>query len=92
MEHIEIQEAVRSILRKMNIHYIESGVQDMCGTMYYHGQRTENWSEEKKKESMIPYVQQFDDIPVITYCNRCRKDILLAQHEAYHVLELIFPE
>lgn len=93
-EHPEIHKAVRNILQKMNIQVLEleknKEHSDFCGTLFYEGKRCMGWDEEKKKTTMEQYVSHFGDIPVITYCNRCRKDILLGGHEAFHILELIF--
>ncbi|MDO4466080.1 MAG: hypothetical protein Q4C49_03610 [Bacillota bacterium] len=92
--HLEIHKAVRSILKKMNINVLEieknKEKADFCGTLYFAGERCIDWDNEKKITYMKSYCAQFGEIPIITYCNRCRKDIRLANQSAFHILELIF--
>ena len=97
--HPEVHQAVRNLLKKMNIEVIEIEKNKensiFCGTLHYETKDLENehlshYSKEIQEKYMKEYVQQFHNEQVICTCNRCLKGILLGKGNGVHLLELLF--
>lgn len=97
--YIEVHQAVRSILKKMNIEVIEIEKNRensiFCGTLHYENETLKDdhlshYDQDIQERYMHDYVQQFQDIQVICTCNRCLKGILLGEGNGIHLLDLLF--
>ncbi len=98
-KHPEVHQAVRSLLKKMNIEVIEIEKNKensiFCGTLHFETKDLEDehlshYSKEIQEKYMKEYVQQFPNEQVICTCNRCLKGILLGKGNGVHLLELLF--
>ena len=101
--HPEIHMAVRSLLTKMHIRYIElprnKENSDFCGTLHFESVRYANEipsfdhishnGKEMTKKLMEEKVEQFNGLPVITCCGRCFNGILLGGGHPVHLMTLI---
>ena len=97
--HPEVHQAVRSLLKKMNIEVIEmKNNKDnsiFCGTLHYETKDLDDihlshYPKDVQEKYMQEYVQQFDNKKIICVCNRCLKGILLGKGKGVHLLELLF--
>jgi len=97
--HPEVHQAVRSLLKKMNIEVIEmKNNKDnsiFCGTLHYETKDLDDihlshYPKEIQERYMQEYVQQFYDKQIVCVCNRCLKGILLGKGKGVHLLELLF--
>ena len=97
--HPEVHQAVRSLLKKMNIEVIEmKNNKDnsiFCGTLHYESKALDDthlshYPKDVQEKYMQEYVQQFDNKKIICVCNRCLKGILLGKGNGVHLLELLF--
>jgi Fe-S oxidoreductase len=84
-EHPEIHQAVRSLLNKMHIEYIEIPKSrensDYCGTLHFETEKYKNeipsfdhlshYGEEMIQKLMEEKASQMNGLPVITCCARC---------------------
>ena len=95
----EVHQAVRSLLKKMNIEVIEmKNNKDnsiFCGTLHYETKDLDDihlshYPKDVQEKYMQEYVQQFDNKKIICVCNRCLKGILLGKGKGVHLLELLF--
>ena len=97
--HPEVHQAVRNLLKKMNIEVIEmKNNKDnsiFCGTLHYESKALDDthlshYPKDVQEKYMQEYVQQFDNKKIICVCNRCLKGILLGKGNGVHLLELLF--
>ena len=96
--HPEVHQAVRSLLKKMNIEVIEMKIIKtfyFCGTLHYETKDLDDihlshYPKDVQEKYMQEYVQQFDNKKIICVCNRCLKGILLGKGKGVHLLELLF--
>lgn len=97
--HPEVHQAVRSLLKKMNIEVIEmKNNKDnsiFCGTLHYESKALDDthlshYPKDVQEKYMQEYVQQFYDKQIICVCNRCLKGILLGKGNGVHLLEMLF--
>lgn len=102
-EHPEIHKAVRSLLEKMNIRYIElphnRENSDFCGTLHFETELYRNevpsfdhvshFGKEMERKLMEEKVSQLGGRPVITYCARCYKGILAGGGHPVHLMTLL---
>lgn len=99
IKHPEVHQAVRNLLKKMNIEVIEIEKNKensiFCGTLHFETKDLEDehlshYSKEIQEKYMKEYAQQFHNEQVICTCNRCLKGILLGKGNGVHLLELLF--
>ena len=97
--HPEVHQAVRNLLKKMNIEVIETKNNKdnsiFCGTLHYESKELDDthlshYPKDVQEKYMQEYVQQFDNKKIICVCNRCLKGILLGKGNGVHLLELLF--
>lgn len=97
-EHPEVHQAVRKLLKKMNIEVIEIEKNKensiFCGTLHYEIKDLEDehlsrYSKEIQEKYMKEYVQQFHNEQIICTCNRCLKGILMGEGKGVHLLRII---
>jgi len=87
----QVHEAVRSLLRKMNIKIIEakcSGTRSICcGDNFYPHLPIEKVTElQKKRASQMPCQD------VVVYCVSCVKSMAIGGKTPYYLVDLIFNE
>ena len=101
--HPEIHKAVRSLLTKMNIRYVElprnKENSDFCGTLHFETVKyaddipsfdhISHNGKEMTKKLMEEKVEQLQGLPVICYCGRCLNGILLGEGHPVHLMTLI---
>lgn len=102
-EHSEVHEAVRNVLKKMNIEVVEiennKDKADFCGTLHYVAKSDDLKVYNGKKISELPIeiqtalmqeqVSKYTCEYVIVDCNRCKKGILLGGGKPIHIIDLI---
>ena len=97
--HPEVHQAVRNLLKTMNIEVIETKNNKdnsiFCGTLHYESKELDDthlshYPKDVQEKYMQEYVQQFDNKKIICVCNRCLKGILLGKGNGVHLLELLF--
>lgn len=97
-KHPEVHQAVRSLLKKMNIEVleIENNKENsiFCGTLHYENKDLEDkhlshYSKEIQEKYMKDYVKQFHNIPVVCTCNRCLKGMFMGEGKEIHLLNLV---
>ncbi len=102
-EHPEIHKAVRSLLSKMHIEYLEIPKSredsDYCGTLHFETEKYRNdipsfdhlshYGDEMTKKLMEEKASQMNGIPVITCCARCCKGLVLGGADAIHLTWLL---
>lgn len=80
------QDAVRSLLTKMNIRYVEAekhhGETDFCGSTLYREQPA----------IMEDYCRQFHTDMVVCYCHYCLEGLIQGKVNGRHIGELLFPD
>jgi Fe-S oxidoreductase len=102
-EHPEIHEAVRSLLKKMNIEVTELKRNrenaDFCGTLHFETElyrdevpsfdHISHFGRETAKKLMEEKVSQLHGMAVITACCRCYKGIIAGGGHPVHMMSLL---
>ncbi len=102
-EHPEIHKAIRSLLAKMHIEYVEllknKDHSDYCGTLHFETELYKDQvssfdhishnGEELTKKMMEEKAAQLNGLPVITCCARCYKGFITGGAHPVHLMTLI---
>ena len=91
-----VQDAVRSLMKKMNIEIVELEKRlddaEHCASheiIGYHRDRP--MTEEEKKEYFTDRYKNITTEVVVSYCKYCNEGVSMSDKKGLHILELLFP-
>lgn len=89
--HLPVQNAVRSLIQKMNIQLIEpekTGPKGTCCGDRFHGKLP----IEKVKDQMEKRASEMPTDKVVVYCVSCIKSMAIGGKQPQHIIDLLFGE
>lgn len=90
-DHVRVHQAIRKIIRKMNINLIEplnTGTNSTCcGDSFYGKIPT-----EKVKGLMLKKTTEMPLNDIVVYCVSCAKSVFIGKKKPHYILDLLFSE